>query len=262
MQKAKTIEASELAVPEFTNERFHEDLIRTMMDLNLSFKSIDNLRLRQLFRMLHPDGLKIPGETGLRDHIADVEKKVMDLIAGELSGAQKVSIALDAWSAPNKQAYLAVTLYYISDDWSLRELLIGFEELEGQHTGAEIKAKVVTVLNRYCVQDRLFAITTDNASNNGKFTRLLQAALRELHKDNSIPWDARQMHIPCLAHVVQLVVNEFMKNIKIESEHEHLVNEESYKTGVARIDKILKQKFGFARTVAKVSCIQPVIRTV
>ena len=40
-------------------------------------------------------------------------------------------------------------------DWSLKSKLIGFEELKGSHSGANIAAKIVEVLDQYEIRDKV-----------------------------------------------------------------------------------------------------------
>jgi len=58
----------------------------------------------------------------------------------------------------------------------------------------------------------LFCITTDNASNNDTTCTELSDRLYESH---SINWNWQENHIACLAHVLNLSVQTFLKNLKV-----------------------------------------------
>ena len=47
----------------------------------------------------------------------------------------------------------------------MEEVLIGFEEIGGSHTGANMAGIINDVLARYRIQDRIPGFTTDSASN-------------------------------------------------------------------------------------------------
>ena len=62
--------------------------------------------------------------------------------------AGNIYVAADTWTSPNKLAFLAIVAYWISDSWQIEEVLIGFEEVRGCHTGANIAGIIKDVLAR------------------------------------------------------------------------------------------------------------------
>ena len=186
--------------------------------------------------------VKIPTADMLRRELQARAVDAREEIKQELSTVRRISIALDAWTSPNKKAFLAIQAYYITDDWKYRFALIGFEELSGSHTGENLAKVVRDCLISVDIHARLFAVTTDNAGNNGTLTRHLEEMIREIHREEDITdnvWDYEVMHIPCLAHVVQLSVNCFLKAIKVTAENDSLdkcVDEEDVEA-VRRLDK-------------------------
>lgn len=82
----------------------------------------------------------------------------------------KISVALDCWTSPFGQAFMAVTGYFIDTDWVYREVLLGFKPLHGTHTGVNLSA----VLMKTLTEHRIFGLTTDNASNNKTLAESLQ----------------------------------------------------------------------------------------
>ena len=94
----------------------------------------------------------------------------MDDIRTCRPAAGKISLAADTWTSPNKVALLAIVAYWISDSWQMEEMLIGFEEIRGSHTGANMAGIINEVLARYRIQDRILGFTTDSASNNRTLT--------------------------------------------------------------------------------------------
>lgn len=185
--------------------------MKAFLAVNLSFAAVENPEFCTLLNMLRYN-VKIPNRRALKNAISvqslEIQEKIRDILL--LSGS-KVSIALDAWTSTNNLGFLAIEGYFIDRDWSYRHCLLGFEEIIGDHTGENLQHIVQTVLQRYNIEHQLLAITVDNASNNGTLTTKLQEALT-----NTVSEFGRQQiyHVPCLAHVVQLSVNDFLKNIK------------------------------------------------
>jgi hypothetical protein len=76
------------------------------------------------------------------------------------------------------------------------------------------------VLERFSITKRLLCIMTDNAGNNGTMRKELEELLNNLDDNNG--WSSESTKIPCLAHVIQLVVKAILSafNIKpTESEY-------------------------------------------
>lgn len=100
---------------------------------------------------------------------------------------------------------MAITGYFIDADWVYREVLLGFKPLYGSHTGTNLSSVLLQNLMEQNLEARVFGITTDNASNNKTLVDSLQQSLSD---DVIIP------RIPCLAHVIQLSLNELLNRIK------------------------------------------------
>jgi hypothetical protein len=115
--------------------------------------------------------------------------------------------------------------------------LIGFEPLKGSHTGEHMAGILYNVLERFSITKRLLCITTDNAGNNGIMRKEFEELLNNLDVDNS--WSSDSTKIPCLAHVIQLVVKAILGafNIKpTESEGvEDDINGRSVNSAIAKV---------------------------
>ena len=70
----------------------------------------------------------------------------------------------------------------------------------------------------YGIKEKLFCITTDNASNNIALVKELSRLLA----NDGISWDYKTRHIPCLAHIINLVVQKFLhalvKDLDVEDD--------------------------------------------
>jgi len=73
--------------------------------------------------------------------------------------------------------------------------------------GAWLAGHLKAVLHHFQLTDgRLLGITTENASSNYSMTRELQTTLEV----SGMEWPSLRNHIPCMAHVIQLVLGAFM----------------------------------------------------
>jgi len=156
-------------------------------------------------------------------------------------------LALDAWTAPNKQAYLGILAYYINDAWELEEVLIGFEHLEGEHTGEEMALKTKAVLDWFGIAQRLGTITSDNASNNDTLNMHLAQLLT---LDGSNPtWHPHVNRIGCLAHTIQLILGRFIGALGFAADNDTVPQNFDKDTELPLLDS---QKAGFKKTIMKV----------
>ena len=79
--------------------------------------------------------------------------------------------------------------------------------LTGHHTGEYMADVIYDLLEEYGIKEKLFCITTDNAGNNVTLVKELSKLLAV----DGISWDWKTHHIPCLAHIINLVVQKFLK---------------------------------------------------
>ncbi|KAJ8587231.1 hypothetical protein M405DRAFT_689575, partial [Rhizopogon salebrosus TDB-379] len=54
----------------------------------------------------------------------------------------------------NQFAFLAIVMHYVTNDWTLEELLIDFREIIGEHSGANLAEVVWDTLELYGLKDR------------------------------------------------------------------------------------------------------------
>jgi len=64
-----------------------------------------------------------------------------------LSKAVTVAITVDCWTSKQTLAYIGVTVHYIDPEFNFQSYTLNVEVLEGSHTGAVLKNKIVETLN-------------------------------------------------------------------------------------------------------------------
>ncbi|KAG0157822.1 hypothetical protein PDIDSM_5332, partial [Penicillium digitatum] len=169
----------------FLQEDWEEDLLQFLTLNRLPFHLIE-----------HPSFKRI-----INKALKDRQQRILRT----LPSGSKISIALDCWTSPFSQAFMAITGYFIDSDWVYREVLLGFKPLHGTHTGSYLSSVLIETLVEHNIEDKVFGLTTDNASNNKTLATALQQAL----SDGTII-----TRIPCLAHVIQLSLNQLLARIK------------------------------------------------
>ena len=197
----------------FQKRDWEQQLLSGIIAINASFRSVENPEFVKTYTNLKP-GLQVPKRTKIRNLLKVRMDEVIASIINDMRDIPKISIALDCWTSPNNLAFMAITAYYITSDWQYKEVLIGFEHVKGSHTGARLAEVINTVLTTVDIKHKLYAITTDNASNNDTMRGKLSEVLRREHM---VEWDPADTKIACLAHVVQLVVKQLLGVLKAEA---------------------------------------------
>jgi hypothetical protein len=193
-----------------------EQLLRTITSLQLPFRAVENQQFQRLIAILN-DEYRLPSHTTIRNKLLDRSAAIKkDLLEG-LNDDSKVSLALDCWSSPTRLAFMAITAYFIDENWTYREALIGFEHLETVHTGVELAAVLKKVINSFGLGGRILNITTDNASNNN--TMIHDMIVDKSFTDRQF---AECGHLPCMAHIVQLALSELLGKIRVKPSNEEL----------------------------------------
>ncbi|KDN33246.1 hypothetical protein RSAG8_13663, partial [Rhizoctonia solani AG-8 WAC10335] len=137
-----------------------------------------------------------------------LEKETIDAEMKRALG--HISLTSDLWTDPNSRSFMAVTSHYIGDDGKLKDRLIAFRKIDGQHTGAHLGQELMDVLLQSGIADNIGCITLDNASNNNSMTEQLVEAF----KAHGWTFDANENRIRCFLHVMNLAVQAVIKAFK------------------------------------------------
>jgi hypothetical protein len=119
---------------------------------------------------------------------------------------------------------MAITGYFIDQDWNYHEVLLRFKHLYGSYTGSNLSNTVIQILQHYKIADRVLLITTDNATNNNTMMNGIQEIVQSLLQSSiSI------FRVPCIAYVIQLCLQELLGKLKAAPENDEAESEWSSK---------------------------------
>jgi hypothetical protein len=194
---------------------YEKELVHLVIDHGWSFRTVEKPSFQRFIQFLRPGAVIIS-----RYKFGQLfEKQYTEATAAllcDLGVNTKISIALDAWTSNNHLSFLAIKGYYINNSWQLREKLLDFIPMRRKHTGASMAEEVIKVLSRTDTTSRLLGLTCDNASNNSVLSQLLEENLEE----QSFTWSAKENTIPCLAHVIDLVVQDIIVHLKLSAAYD------------------------------------------
>lgn len=202
----------------FTQEVWEHKLLKLLTISRLPFQFIEHPEFHDVisYARCAPSRPEIPSSKTIRTRLRDSVKEQQQNLLQKLPPDAKISLALDVWTSPFRQAFMAITGYFIDEAWEYREILLGFEPLSGLHTGANLSDVLLRVLQEHRIADRVLAATTDNASNNSTLISSIQESIQslELSPDSTI------IQIPCLAHIIQLSLKDLLGQMKANPENE------------------------------------------
>ncbi|KAF0403826.1 zinc finger bed domain-containing protein ricesleeper 2-like [Gigaspora margarita] len=72
----------------------------------------------------------------------------------ELAFQEKNVYATDLWTSKSQKAFIAITGSWISIDWEIKDIILCFKELEGSHSGLNIKEIFIQILNEFNLGDK------------------------------------------------------------------------------------------------------------
>ncbi|KAG5531867.1 hypothetical protein RHGRI_026468 [Rhododendron griersonianum] len=156
----------------------------------------------------------------------------------------RVSITTDLWKSPGQRIqYMVVTGHYVDEDWKLQKRVLSFCNVPPPHTGVIISDALYKCLVDWNIENKVATITVDNASYNDVALRNLKSTFQLLGK--KIPLDGELFHVRCCAHILNLMVQDGLSEIKwitdcIRDGVKYLIHSEARLTQFSDIAKQLK----------------------
>lgn len=170
--------------------------------------------------------LTIPSRKMTKDRLMKLASTVLGQFLEGFTRPAKISLAIDCWTSPNGKSFMGILGYYITKDWKYEEFTLGFPHVDGQHSGDNLSDIILKCLKENNLQNSVLGITADNAANNGTTIQHLQRKTMteclDDCADRSNIYDPEMMallqmqhHIPCLTHIIQLVVKALLAELKV-----------------------------------------------
>ncbi|OAA63224.1 transposase [Akanthomyces lecanii RCEF 1005] len=196
----------------FDRDHFQKLLLEWVVDANISFRQPEHSRLRRIFEYLNPSvavtNAHISHNT-VRKRIVDLHCRHRAQIVDHLRNIPgQIHIAFDGWRSRNRHALYGIVCFYVDNNGAPSKLVLGLPELKMSHSGENIAAQVLEILESYEILDKLGYITLDNAAN-------MDSAAEEIAKTRGL--DPSKRRIRCFGHVLNLVVKALLFGHKAEA---------------------------------------------
>jgi hypothetical protein len=121
---------------------------------------------------------------------------------------QRVSLSVRTWTSSRRQKYMHLTAHYIDSEWILHHKMLDFCLLDG-HKGEDMAKALDSCLLDWGIESAT-AITMEDDSSNDTATEFIRTALNNRGATIS---QGRYLHMRCMAHIVNLVVQDCLEAI-------------------------------------------------
>jgi hypothetical protein len=186
-------------------ERCREAFAGFVIQEALPFNHFDNPRLTRVIQnTLQPRYNHVSRLTLRRDALKLWKNAKSQLIIGFENLNTNVSLTTDVWSAPHglPGSYLCVTAHWVDPaTWQMMKRTIAFENFDYPHTGKNLFYMLRDVMKMFKIEQKVFSISFDNATNNTN-------AVQRLILKYEPPLKGIFYHSRCVAHIINLVVQD------------------------------------------------------
>ncbi|KZV39972.1 zinc finger BED domain-containing protein RICESLEEPER 2-like, partial [Dorcoceras hygrometricum] len=123
----------------------------------------------------------------------------------------KVSLTTDMWKSKNQNIkYMIVTEHWINSEWKLQKRVLGFLHIPPPRRDHQISDAIFKCVKYWGIQNKVFSISVDNASNNDSAIRLLKD---NFSRAGNLLGEEKLFYVGCCAHVLNLMVQDGLTEI-------------------------------------------------
>jgi len=188
------------------DKNFRKDLNSFIINGCHAFNIVEESDFKRMITNLSPD-TQIPSRFTVKKDIQTEFEEKKTQLKYELSLIyNKIALTTDIWTSMSNRPYASITAHFVNSNKVLSHVLLDFCYIPYPHSGEQIKNLIIDVLKDYGIEDRIIAITTDNATNNIKGIELLNEYFEKEFNSNIC-------HFPCFGHVLNLSINNGIKQI-------------------------------------------------
>lgn len=202
-----------------TRELWLEQLIKFLITSHSPWSLVKNPEFLKLILMTQraPNLTVVDkiSDNAIKTQITDIYELKKVQIISLLQQQPSLCFTVDMWSSAWGHDYLGITVHFIDESWQQRELMLGLEHpYFDNHTGANLAQLFMSVLDDFGIADKLFTITSDNASNMVAMAREIENICRSRSKkpgSRVAHFRKNLHHILCLGHILNLAAQALIK---------------------------------------------------
>ncbi|KAL3497720.1 hypothetical protein ACH5RR_040452 [Cinchona calisaya] len=153
---------------------------------------------------------KISRNTSKADCVVvyELEKKELKNL---LKNVNKVSLTTDLWKSKNQKIeYMVITEHWIDSSWKLQKRVLSFIHISPPQRGVENSDAIFKCLKEWGIENKIFTILVDNASNNDVAIKLLKDTFS---MSKNLMCAGKLFHVRCCAHILNLMAQDGLNQI-------------------------------------------------
>ncbi|GJS36116.1 zinc finger BED domain-containing protein RICESLEEPER 2-like protein [Tanacetum coccineum] len=105
------------------------------------------------------------------------------------------SVTTDMWKSTNQKIeYMVLTGHFVDSNWRLQKRVLSFIHLPPPHRGTDIADNLYKCFKDWNIENKVFTISVDNASNNDKAIKNLTETFSRIKK---LPCGGKLFHVRC-----------------------------------------------------------------
>ncbi|XP_059436041.1 zinc finger BED domain-containing protein RICESLEEPER 2-like [Corylus avellana] len=194
----------------FDPKKFRELLVAAVVKHDLPFSFVEYDGIRAVHQYLRPDVPFISRNTGKADLVKMYlrEKQRVKSMLNDCPG--RICLTSDLWTSLATNGYICLTAHFINKDWVLTKRVLNFSFMPPPHNGISLSDVIYNLLQEWGIENKIFSITLDNASSNDSCVGFLK---EKLNMKKALPCDGDFFHMRCCAHILNLIVQDGLKEI-------------------------------------------------
>ena len=114
-----------------------------------------------------------------------------------------IYIAFDGWQSRNWHALFSITYSFLDCYFKPQKLVLGLPEIQSRHSGENIAAEIIEIIESYRIGHKIGYFTLNNASNNS-------TAVAAIVKHFDLPTKKNLRWVQCIGHVINLIIKALL----------------------------------------------------
>ncbi|XP_065624330.1 uncharacterized protein LOC112032979 isoform X2 [Quercus suber] len=195
----------------FDEERSGLDLVRMIIKNGYPLNMVEHEDFKILMNNLQP-AFKLPSQDTLKDKVLCFYREEKEKLHKQFDKVLSFSLILNFWTdCGKKKKYCSFTVQFIEDGPKLMKKNIAIKNVEYNYTGETLFEIVKGVLLEWNIDKKLATITVESSDANGQMVKILDRWLDD--QGNCHPFRKKIFHIPCITHVINLLVKHGLDEI-------------------------------------------------
>jgi hypothetical protein len=210
-------DSTEIHPPPVKKRRFHQTTISVPKKIGFSqkkqldeyllalitkdfqpFSIVEDVGFREYSNALNPN-YTVPSRKVLSNVLLPAKyTEVYNNTKEVIKDAVSVTITTDCWTSRNVEGFIAVTSHFITPTFETKSVVLETSSYNENHTSANLAAELNRIIREWNLENKILLAVSDNAAN-------IKKAIKE---------DLKWRHFGCLAHTINLIVQDALKSIE------------------------------------------------